>query len=210
MTSARHSIDEHLDAAHRALAVPFEADLTVDGSGELLAAFVIERFARIDAVISLAGGGTAFEPIVASTQADLEQSFRNNLVVAYQCFVPSLRRMLVQSYLEGARSRGRLVAVTAGSSLTPQPRFGIMGAGKAGVNLLMRAIAREHKSDGIVSNAVVLGTVAIDAARTYLDDSEFSAAATPNEVADVLIFHASDASSGVNGELVHLNAREVD
>ena len=161
-------------------------------------------------MISLAGGGTAFEPIVESTQADLEQSFRNNLVVAYQCFVPALRRMLAQSYRDGARSRGRLVAVTAGSSLTPQPRFGIMGAGKAGVNLLMRAIAREHKSDGIVSNAVVLGTVAIDAARTYLDDSEFSAAATPKEVADVLIFHASDASSGVNGELVHLNAREVD
>ena len=85
-----------------------------------------------------------------------------------------------------------------------------MGAGKAGVNVLMRAIAREHKADGIVSNAVILGTVGTEASREYLNEADFAAAATPAEVADILAFHASDASSGVNGELIHLNAREVD
>ena len=85
-----------------------------------------------------------------------------------------------------------------------------MGIGKAGVNVLMRAIAREHKADGIVANAVILGGVAIDAAREYLSDDEFRAAVSPQEIADILAFHASDASTGINGSLIHVNAREVD
>jgi len=140
----------------------------------------------------------------------LAESIRNNLEVAYNLIVPALRVMLKQASRAGARSRGRLVAVTAGSSLDPAPTRGMMGIGKAGVNTLMRAIAREHKADGIVANAVVLGTVATEAARAYLDADEFAAAATPQEVADVLAFHTSDASSGINAELIHLNARETD
>lgn len=171
---------------------------------------VVERFGALDAAISLAGGGSAWGPIVESTPAMLAESVRNNLDVAYNLMLPALRAMLAAPYRDGARSRGRLLAVTAGSSLDPAPTRGIMGIGKAGVNTLMRAIAREHKADGIVANAVVLGSVATEAARAYYDKADFEAAASPQEVADVLAFHASDASSGINGELIHLNAREVD
>ena len=187
-----------------------EADLSDADSGTRLAKTALVWHGRVDGVISLAGGGSAFTSIVESTYDDMETSVRNNLLVAYNLFVPLLRHILKQPMAQGARSRGRLVAVTAGNSLTPQPRFGIMGAGKAGVNVLMRAIAREHKADGIVSNAVILGTVGTEASREYLNEADFAAAATPAEVADILAFHASDASSGVNGELIHLNAREVD
>jgi enoyl-[acyl-carrier protein] reductase III len=164
----------------------------------------------LDAAVSLAGGGTAWIPIVESDAQSLAEAIRNNLEVAFNLIVPALRAMLRQAPLAGARSRGRLIAVTAGSSLDPAPSRGLMGIGKAGVNTLMRAIASEHKADGIVANAVVLGGVATEAARDYLDAADFAAAATPQEVADVLAFHASDASSGINGELIHLNARETD
>lgn len=190
--------------------LPLAADLLREGDVHRIMDEVVAWNGRIDAVISLAGGGSPFTPIVESTLDDLETSVRNNLIVAYNLFVPALRRVLKQTPRPGNRTRARFVAVTAGSSLDPQPRFGIMGAGKAGVNLLMRAIAREHKGDGIVANAVVLGTVATEAAREYLSPSDFAAAAQPSEVAQILAFHASDASSGVNGELIHLNAREVD
>jgi NAD(P)-dependent dehydrogenase (short-subunit alcohol dehydrogenase family) len=187
-----------------------EADLGDENSAQAALADALRRFGRIDAVLSLAGGGGRFAMIADSTAADLTESVHNNLVVAYNLFVPALRAMLATAPRPGARSRGRLVAVTAGSSLEPQPRFGLMGVGKAGVNVLMRAIAREHKDHGIVANAIVLGTVATEAARAYLDAASFAAAATPEEVADILVFHASDRSTGVNGELIPLNAREVD
>ena len=190
--------------------MPVIADLSKPGDGKRVIDEAVKTYGRVDAVISLAGGGSRFVSVVDSTIDDMEQAVRNNLIVAYNLFVPALRQALKQPTLDGHRSRARFAAVTAGSSLDPQPRFGIMGSGKAGVNTLMRAIAREHKADGIVSNAVVLGGVATLEAREYLSPEDFAAAASPEEVANILAFHASDASTGVNGELIHLNAREVD
>jgi enoyl-[acyl-carrier protein] reductase III len=210
LASARAAIDAHIPAEQRDRAFAFEADLTDPIAAAEAISAAVRRFGRIDAVVSLAGGGSEFIPIVDATAEHLATSVRNNLTVAFNLMLPALRVMLAQPPREGARSRGRLCAVTAGSSLDPQPRFGVMGMGKAGVNLLMRAIAREHKADGIVANAIVLGTVATDAARDYLEPADFAAAASPEEVADILAFHASDRSTGVNGELVHLNARETD
>ena len=198
------------DDGDRRAAFAFEADLSDATGGQSVADEAVRRFGGIDAVISLAGGGSKFVTVAESTADDLFESVRNNLGVAYHLATPALRAMLQREHRPAARSRGRFVFVTAGSSLTPQPRFGVMGMGKAGVNVLMLAIAREHKADGIVANAVVLGGVATDAARGSMSDDDFGAAATPDEVADVLAFHASAASSGVNGSLVHLNAREVD
>jgi len=208
--NAVQAIQAHAPSIEPRDSMALEADLRVPAAAQAAVAAVVERFGRLDALVSLAGGGSPFVSIVDSTFADVETSFRNNLGIAYNLSVAALRAMLAQTQLPHARSRGRLVCVTAGSSIVPQPRYGIMGAGKAGVNVLMRAIAREHKADGIVANALVLGGVATEAARAYLNEAEFAAAASPQEVADALAFHASDASSGINGELIHLNARETD
>lgn len=208
--NADRAIAEQIEADDLDRVASFEADLTRLEAGELATAEVVRRFGRIDAVICIAGGGSRFVGIAESDVDDLRAAVCDNLHLAYNLMVPALRAMLKQTPRPGARSRGRLVAVTAGSSLDPQPKFGIMGIAKAGVNVLMLAIARENKGEGIVANAVVLGTVGIEAAEAYLSHEEFAAAATPQEVADVLAFHASDASSGINGSLIHLNARETD
>lgn len=190
-------------------ASPIVADLADPRAAQMLVDVTVQRHGRLDAVVDLAGSGK-FIALKDSTLEDLRTNIDGFLVSAYNLAMPALRQMLEQPYLQGRRSRGHIVTVTAGSSIDPQPHFGLFGAAKAGVNTLMRAIAREHKADGIVANAVVLGTVATDAARGYLDREEFEAAASPEEVAGVLTFLASSASDGINGALVDLNAREVD
>jgi NAD(P)-dependent dehydrogenase (short-subunit alcohol dehydrogenase family) len=190
-------------------AAPGVADLADPAAVDALVERTVQAFGRIDAVVNLAGRGK-FVAIRESSLEDLRLNLDAFVVTAYNLAVAALRRMLAQSYRPNRRSRGHIVTVTAGSSKDPQPRFGLFGAAKAGVNTLMRAIAREHKADGIVANAVVLGTVATEAARSYLGPEEFEAAASPEEVARVLAFLASAASDGINGELVDLNAREID
>ena len=190
-------------------ATPAVADLHDAAATQRLVEQTAKNFGRIDAVVNLAGRGK-FVAIHESTLEDLRLNLDAFVVTAYNLSVVALRQMLSQGYREGRRSRGHIVTVTAGSSRDPQPRFGLFGAAKAGVNTLMKAIAREHKHDGIVANAVVLGTVATDAARSYLEPADFEAAASPEEVARVLAFLASSASDGINGELVDLNARETD
>ncbi len=116
---------------------------------------------------------------------------------AVSATLAALRPMLEQPYRDGGRSRGR-----AGRAL--------FGAAKAAVNTFVLGVARDHKNDGIVANALILGGVAFAGAEQFYTPEEFKAAATPEEVADVLAFLASDRSSGINGALVDLNARELD
>jgi len=205
---AQRAIDDVLDEAESAAAVPFAADLHDPAQAQAAIAACVERFGRVDGLVSLAGAARAV-PLVESSLDDLRANLTGLVETAYNLALPALRAMLAQPYRSDARSRGRIVVVTAGSSKDPAPGRGLFGAAKAAVNVLMQAIAREHKADGI-ANALVLGGVATEAARGYLDAAEFAAAATPQEVADALVFLVSDQGSGVNGALVDLNAREVD
>lgn len=206
---AQTAIAENLPREQRDRAVPYAADLNDPAAAAAAIDTAVTQFGRIDAVVTLSGRGH-FVPLVDSTPDDLQQNLQGNLVVNYNLLLPALRAMLKQPLLPGALSRGRLVAVSAGSSKDPQPRFGLFGASKAGLNVLMQAIAREHKADGIVANAVVLGTVATEAAKSYLSPEDYAAASQPQEVASVLAFLASASTTGINGALVDVNAREVD
>ena len=206
---ARQAIDEHVALEDRDNVEPYGVDLNDATATDAAIRAAVKRFGRVDAVVSLVGRGH-FVPLAESSLDDLHANLDGNLIANYNLMLPALRVMLEQEPLPGALSRGRLVAVSAGSSKTPQPRFGLFGASKAALNVLMQAIAREHKADGIVANAVVLGTVATDAARSYLSPQDFAAASTPEEVAHVLAFLASAAASGINGALVDVNAREID
>lgn len=135
---------------------------------------------------ALAGGGALQSSLVDSSLEDLRTNLRGFVETAYTLTHAALGAMLKQPYREGARSRGRIVTVTAGSSKAPAPGRALFGAAKAAVNTFMLGVARDYSAE------------------------DFKAAATPQEVAEVLAFLASDRSSGINGALVDLNAREVD
>ncbi len=202
------TIADVLKPGEAANALPIEADLNDPESAAAAVTACVAAFGRIDALINLAGNGPQRVPLVKSNLDDLRQSLVGYTETAYNLAVPALRAMLAQPIRDGMLSRGRIVTVTAGSSKSPAPGRGAFAVAKAGVNALMLAIAREHKADGIVANALVLGGVAFPGRAGSPED--INAAATPQEVADVLTFLASDRSSGINGELVDLNAREID
>lgn len=204
------AIAAHVDPCFAPNCIPFAADLTHPDGGAAAVAACIARFGRIDALGSLAGDEAPLGPIAESTLADLQAHVRAYYEVAYNLALPALRAMLAQEMRAEARSRGRILTVTAGSSRTPAPRRGLFGAAKAATNVLMLAIAREHKADDIVCNALVLGGVAVEGSRTRRGEAAYRAAASPQEVADAVAFHLSDRSSGINGELIDLNARETD
>ena len=207
---AQATIAEAVEQNQRERAIAIQADLHDPASAAAAVAECLKAFGRIDAVVNLAGSGPERKPLAGSELEDLRLNLAAYTESAYNLAIPALRAMLAQSYRDGARSRGRIVTVTAGSSVQPAPGRGTFAAAKAGVNALMMAIAREHKIDGIVANALVLGGVAFAGAESYRTPEGMKAAATPQEVADTLTFLASDRSSGINGALVDLNAREVD
>ena len=207
---ARATIEEALDGQSRERAVPYRADLAEPADAQRAAAFTADRFARIDALVNLAGSGFGPLAVEDSSLDDLRRNLGSFVETAYNITAAVLRVMLAQPYRDGARSRGRIVTVTAGSSKDPAPGRALFGAAKAAVNTLMLGVARDHKADGIVANALVLGGVGFAGAEQFYSPEDFKAAAAPQEVAEVLAFLAADRSSGINGALVDLNAREVD
>jgi NAD(P)-dependent dehydrogenase (short-subunit alcohol dehydrogenase family) len=207
---AQSAIDAALGRVERSRGLALSADLDDPASASTAVDACIAAFGRLDALVNLAGSGAGRKPLVETNLDDLRFTVRAFAETAYNLALPALRAMLAQPYREGARSRGRIVTVTAGSSKAPAPGRGAFATAKAGVNALMLAIAREHKNDGIVANALVLGGVAFAGAESFYSAADLAAAATPQEVADVLTFLASDRATGINGALVDLNAREID
>lgn len=207
---ARTVIADVLEPRQRERARAIQADLSDPVSAAAGVTACVEGFGRIDALVNLAGSGGGRIALTESNLDDLRFALAAFTETAYNLALPALRAMLAQPYRDGARSRGRIVTVTAGSSKDPAPGRGAFATAKAGVNALMLAIAREHKAAGIVANALVLGGVAFAGAEKFYSAEDFAAAATPQEVADALTFLASDRASGINGALVDLNAREVD
>lgn len=209
-TRARSAIAAALEENVRDRALTFRADLGEPAGAAAAAGFTVERLGRIDAVVNLAGSGFGQIDLIESSLEDLRANLRAFVETAYNLTVAALRPMVSQTYRQGARSRGRIVTVTAGSSKQPAPGRALFGAAKAAVNTFMLGVARDYKADGIAANAVVLGGVAFAGAEAFYSDADFRAAATPQEVAEVLTFLAADRSSGINGALIDLNAREVD
>ncbi len=209
-TRAQATIGAALSVETRSNAYAIEADLTNQSDADAAVAATVERFGRIDALVNLAGSGLGQIVFAESSLADLRRSLDSFAVTAYTVAVAAVRAMQAQPYREGARSRGRIVTVTAGSSKDPAPGRALFGAAKAAVNTLMLGLARDHKADGIVANALVLGGVAFAGAEAFYSPEDFAAAAAPEEVAEVLTFLASERATGINGALIDLNARETD
>lgn len=180
-----------------------EADLLDPAQARRAVAAAVERFGRLDAMTNLAQAGVFQKPFAESTLDDLRGVVEGNLFITYNLCRAAVEPMLAQG-------GGHLVTVAGGSALDPAYGRSMFGAAKAAVVTLTKGIARDYKAKGIVANCLVAGTIATDAARHYLSEEDFRAAATTKEFANALLFLCSAESSGINGAAVELNAREVD
>ena len=207
---AQAAIEKALEPAERKNAVALVADLYDPVSTDAAVAGCVAAFGRIDALVNLAGSGWHQKAMTESTVAELRSTIAEIIETAFIVSAAALRAMLAQPYREGARSRGRIITVSATSATRPNPGFTAYAAGKGGVNAMMIALAREHKADGIVANAVLLGGVNFPGSEKFRSPEDNAKAVSDREVADVLAFLASDRATGFNGAVLELSARETD
>ena len=91
-------------------------------------------------------------------------------------------------------------AIQAGAGM------GAYAASKAGVHRLTEALAAELKGK-ITVNAVLPSIIDTAANRASMPKSDFTKWVTPQELADVILFLASDAASAVTGALLPVSGR---
>jgi 3-oxoacyl-[acyl-carrier protein] reductase len=132
-----------------------------------------------------------------------EAVLRTNLDGAYHCVRAVVRGMLLRRW-------GRIVNITSPSAVVPLPGQANYAASKAGLVGLTRALAKELASHDVLVNAVSPGMIDTDmlaqmpAATRARALSAVAAGrvGTPAEVAQVVAFLASGASSYVNGQVI--------
>jgi 3-oxoacyl-[acyl-carrier protein] reductase len=183
-------------------------DVTRDDQVNRLVAEVVAAHGQIDVMVNNAGlGGTA--NLVDMTDEEWRAVLDVTLGGTFHCTRAALRTMI---------PRGAGVIVNNASVLGWRAQAGQAhyAAAKAGVMALTRCAAIEAAPYGVRVNAVApslamhafLGKVTSDEVLTELTAREaFGRAAEPWEIANVIVFLASDYSSYMTGEVVSVSSQ---
>jgi NAD(P)-dependent dehydrogenase (short-subunit alcohol dehydrogenase family) len=101
-------------------------------------------------------------------------------------------------------SHGRIVNIGAGGAVKAGAGMGAYAAAKGGVHRLTESLAEELKGQ-VAVNAVLPSIIDTPLNRRDMPDANFSAWVSPADLAEVIIFLASDAARAVTGALVAVN-----
>jgi NAD(P)-dependent dehydrogenase (short-subunit alcohol dehydrogenase family) len=156
------------------------------------------HFGGLDVLINIAGG-FAFEAIADGDPKTWQRMYALNVLTALNASRSAIPHLV-------ASSSGRIVNVGAMGALQAGAGMGAYAASKAGVHRLTEALAAEWKGK-ITVNAVLPSTIDTPANRASMPKADFAKWVTPRELADVILFLASDAASAVTGALLPVSGR---
>ena len=173
-------------------------DLTDAAQARMAIDAAASHFGKLDALINIAGG-FAFEAIAEGDSKTWQRMYALNVLTALNASRSAIPHLVVS----GA---GRIVNVGAMGALQAGAGMGAYAASKAGVHRLTEALAAEWKGK-ITVNAVLPSTIDTAANRASMPNADFGKWVTPEELANVILFLASDAASAVTGALLPVNGR---
>jgi NAD(P)-dependent dehydrogenase (short-subunit alcohol dehydrogenase family) len=168
-------------------------------------AATLAHFGRVDGLVNNAGIFKA-APFLDITEADWDAVLDVNLKGSFLVGQAVARELARQG-------RGAVVNMSSVNGTLTIPTIASYNASKGAINQLTRVMALSLADQGVRVNAVAPGTIATELARSAVLTSEdaknrilsrtpMKRLGEPGEIADVVAFLLSDASSYVTGEIV--------
>lgn len=160
----------------------------------------------IDVCVANAAITTTIAPAHRMSDEQWQRDVDVNLTGAYRT---------IRACLGGMRERGygRIVVISSGAARSGLPGQVAYSASKAGLLGLMRTVAAENAARGITANAVLPGMIATEAVNAMpaeireplLESMPTGRFGTPEEVAALVAFLASEAAGYLTGEAIGID-----
>ncbi len=166
------------------------------------------EFGKIDVLVNNAGG-TRMGPIESIPTRGWDSILDLNLKSAYLCTREAGKHMI-------ERRRGAIVNISSGAGVSGVKGGAHYSAAKAGLQMFTRVTAAEWGRYGIRCNCVAAGAIASERVSEAwkvagLDSEELGRSTplgrigVPDDMANMIVFLASDAASYVTGETISVD-----
>jgi 2-hydroxycyclohexanecarboxyl-CoA dehydrogenase len=200
LEGAKKTAAEVEASGRKALAI--KVDVTDPATVDDMVKQALEKFGKIDILVNNAGASIQ-KPFMEMTKADVDFNIKVNLYGQINIVQAVLPHMVARHY-------GRIINVSGGQGF---PTISIYGAAKAGVVAFSQALAKEVIDLGVIVNVVTPALaktgLTADAPPEFLEGLIQQASivkrfCTPEDLAPVVAFLASDVCSYMTGQCVNL------
>lgn len=166
---------------------------------------VLATWGRLDVLVNNAGI-VRDTLLLRMSEEDWDAVLTTNLKGAFLCTKAALRPMLKQRW-------GRIVNISSVSGLRGNPGQANYSSAKAALVALTKTVARESASRNVTVNAVAPGMIATDitasmpekAREAIVGQIPLGRMGTPEEVAELVAFLASDAAAYITGAVIQID-----
>ena len=158
----------------------------------------VAHFGRLDVLINIAGA-FSFETIADGDPKTWQRLHAINVLTALNASRAAMPHLV-------ASPAARIINIGAIGALQAGAGMGPYAASKAGVHRLTEALAAELKGK-VTVNAVLPSTIDTPANRAAMPDADFAKWVTAQELANVILFLASDDAGAITGALIPVSGR---
>ncbi|MDR5759207.1 glucose 1-dehydrogenase [Caballeronia sp. LZ035] len=203
--SARQRIEQLDGEGHVAIG----ADVSAESEVAAMLRGTLEACGRLDVLINNAGIGEQAKPTIEQGVDAFDALIGIHLRGTFLASREAAKAMLKQG-------SGAIVNLCSIAGLAGIPQRNAYGAAKAGIAAMTRSMACEWARDGIRVNAVAPGYVATELAQGLVKNGQIDRArierrtpmgrlAQPDEIAQAILFLASDAASYITGAVLSVD-----
>lgn len=182
--------------------IGISADVSCSDSAKRLISSAIEHFESIEILVNNAGI-TKDNLILRLTEDDFDQVIKTNLNSVFYTTKAVIRPMLRKKY-------GKIINISSVVGLIGNPGQTNYAASKAGIFGLTKSTAKEVGKKGITCNVIAPGFIKTDMIESLPEDHidtiiqsvPLARLGSPEDIANIVLFLASDLSNYITGEII--------
>ncbi|HEY6212774.1 MAG TPA: SDR family oxidoreductase [Vicinamibacterales bacterium] len=191
-------------------AVFVAADVSRDADARTMIDTAVQRFGRLDILVNNAGAPQPPTPITDTTEEDFDRLMAVNakaIFLAVRHAVPAMRR----------QGGGNIINTVSVAAIRPRPNLAAYNSSKGAALVMTKSLAIELAPDRIRVNAICPGPADTPMLSTFVggDSPEKRAAflstiplgrlCTPEDVANAMVYLASEEASFVTGAVLDVD-----